>query len=216
MVGVKGKILDGNGYTITGPELQQVEVEDEDGKKKTENVTETENAVMVCGGTVENLNIQGAYRCLGDCKAYPMTDDVRIKNVNAEGTLYALSIGRGNKTGSLYVEDSSFRGWVNINKIKTAQFKNCNFGYDSNGKNGYFRCFIDTTLINCNFENFVGENGKVSRYNISFYKSTKGVTITMEDCYVGDTLITQENVASLLKLTLRDSNRIMVRNSSND
>lgn len=212
MVGVKDRILDGGGHTITGPELQQVEVENAEGKKEMQNVVETENAVMICSGTVENLNIQGAYRCLGDCKAYPMNDDVRIKNVNAEGTLYALSIGRGNKNGSLYVENCTLRGWVNINKIKTAQFKDCTFGFDSNGKNGYFRCFIDTTLIGCNFEPWVNEAGKTTRYNISFYKSTSGVILTLEDCYVGDTLITQDNVGKLLKLSLT-GNKVVVRNT---
>ena len=212
MVGMKdNRILDGGGHTITGPELQQVEVETEEGKEM-QNVVETENALMICSGTVENLNIKGAYRCLGDCKAYPMTGDVRIKNVNAEGTLYALSIGRGNKEGSLYVENCTLRGWVNINKIKNAQFTNCTFGFDSNGKNGYFRCFIDTTMIGCNFEPWVKENGSTTRYNISFYKSTSGVTLTLEDCYVGDTLITQENVGKLLKLTLT-GNKVVVRNT---
>ena len=212
MVGMKDRILDGGGHTITGPELQQEEVENAEGKKEMKNVVETENAVMICSGTVENLNIQGAYRCMGDCQAYPMNGDVRIKNVNAEGTLYALSIGRGNKNGSLYVENCTLRGWVNINKIKNAQFKNCTFGFDSNGKNGYFRCFIDTTLIGCNFEPWVKENGSTTRYNISFYKSTSGVILTLEDCYVGDTLITQDNVGKLLKLSLT-GNKVVVRNT---
>ena len=212
MVGMKdNRIFNGGGHTITGPELQQVEVETEEGKEM-QNVVETENALMICSGTVENVNIKGAYRCLGDCKAYPMTGDVRIKNVNAEGTLYALSIGRGDKSGSLYVDDCTFRGWVNINKIKTAQFRNCTFGFDENGKNGYFRCFIDTTMIGCNFEPWVKENGSTTRYNISFYKSTSGVTLTLEDCYVGDTLITQDNVGKLLKLTLT-GNKVVVRNT---
>ena len=34
------------------------------------------------------------------------------------------------------------------------------------------------TLIDCNFENWVGANG----YNISFHKNTKGVTLTLENC----------------------------------
>ena len=212
MVGMKdNRILDGGGHTITGPELQQVEVETEEGKEM-QNVVETENALMICSGTVENVNIKGAYRCLGDCKAYPMTGDVRIKNVNAEGTLYELSIGRGDKSGSLYVDDCTFRGWVNINNIKTAQFRNCTFGFDENGKNGYFRCYIDTTMIGCNFEPWVKENGSTTRYNISFYKNTAGVTLTLEDCYVGDTLITQDNVGKLLKLTLT-GNKVVVRNT---
>ena len=214
-IGVKERILNGGGFTLTGPELRKEEVTDENGKTEMQNVPETENAVMICAGAVENLKVKGAYRCLGDCKEYPMSGDVQIKNVDAEGTLYALSIGRGNSKGFLRVEECTLRGWVNINKIKGAQFRNCTFGYDSNGKNGYFRTYKDATLIGCNFENWVSESGKVTRYNISFYKNTKGVTLTLEDCYVGDTLITQENVNTLLKITNNKNNTIIVRNGTN-
>ena len=210
---VSGKILDGGGYTIYGPELQQEEVETEDGKE-LQNIKDTETAVLFTSGTVENMTIRGAYRCLGDGNGHSMTGDVRIRNVDAEGTLYALHTRSGNRNGNLYVENCTLRGWININKVNKAQFENCTFGWTSEGKNGYFRCFIDTTLIGCNFENLVKENGSTTRYNISFYSSTSGVTLILEDCYVGDTLITQENVTQLLKVTLRD-NTILVRNTEN-
>lgn len=210
-VGGKGYVLDGSGYTITGPELQQEEVETEDGKKM-QNIADTETAVLFSSGTIENMTIRGAYRCLGDGNGYSMNGDVRIKNVDAEGTLYALQTRKGNSQGALYVENCTLRGWVNISTVKTSQFKNCTFGYTSEGKNGYFRCFKDSTLIGCQFEPYVDENGKKTPYNISFYKTTSGVTLVLEDCYVGDTLITEQNIKSLLKLTPR-TNKIVVRNT---
>ena len=212
-VGMKGRILDGGGCTITCQELQQVEVEDENGKKTMERVPETEDGLMICSGTVENLTIVGAYRCLGDSEAYPMTGDVRIKNVTAEGRTLAMAFGRGGKNGTLYVENSVLRGWVLINGIQDARFENCTFGWNSEGKNGYFRAFRDVTLVGCTFENLVDENGKVTRYNISFHSNTKAVTIVLENCYVGDTLITQENVKTLLKIN-DTKNDVVVRNSS--
>ena len=210
-VAVTGGILDGGGYTITGPELQQEEVETEDGKEM-KNIPNTETAVQFSKGVIENMTIRGAYRCLGNGKGHSVSGDVRIKNVDAEGTLYALQTSSGSGSGSLYVENCTLRGWVNINKVRTSQFKDCTFGFTSEGKNGYFRCFIDSTMIGCHFEPFVDENGKKTPYNISFYKSTSGVTLVLEDCYVGDTLITQENVGKLLKLTLR-GNQVVVRNT---
>ena len=36
--------------------------------------------------------------------------------------------------------------------------------------------------------------------------------LTLEDCYVGDTLITQDNVGKLLKLSLT-GNKVVVRNT---
>lgn len=213
MVGMKGRILDGGGHTITCQEVQQVEVEDENGKKTMENVPETEDGLMIGSGTVENLNIVGAYRCLGDSKDCPMVGDVRIKNVYAEGTKLAMAFGRGGKSGALYVENSTLRGWVLINGIQDARFENCTFGYDSNGKNGYFRPYRDVTFVNCNFESYVDENGKVSKYNISFYSTTDGLIIVLEDCYVGDTLITQDNLKDLVKVNT-SKNTVVVRNSS--
>ena len=214
MVGVKDRILDGGGHTITGPELQQVEVENAEGKKEMQNVVETENAVMICSGTVENLTIKGAYRCLGDSKDFPMIGDVRIKNVTADGQTLAMAFGRGGKNGALYVENCILRGWVLINGIQDARFENCTFGFNSEGKNGYFRPYRDVTLTNCKFENLVDENGKVTKYNISFYKTTDGLMIVLEDCYVGDTLITQENLKTLLKVN-DSKNKVVVRNSTN-
>lgn len=198
MIGVKNRILDGGGHTIIG--MPYVEGD-----------AATENAVMVTSGTVENLTIRGAYRCLGDCEEYPLIGDVRIKNVTADGTLLAMAFGRGGKNGSVYVQDSTLRGWVLINGIQDARFENCTFGYNSEGKNGYLRVYRDVTLVNCNFENLVDANGKVTRYNINFHKDTKGKAVILENCYVGDTLITEDNVETLLKVALYN-NRLEIRN----
>lgn len=196
---VSGRILDGGGHTITGMEY----VEDD---------ATTENAVMIASGTVQNLNVVGAYRCLGDCADYPMQGDVRIKNVYADGTTLALSMSKGSGQYSMYVEDCTLRGWTLVNKMKEVQFTNCTFGWNSNGTGGHLRNYVNTTLIGCRFEGKENADGTVTRYNISFYKSTKGVILTLEDCYVGDTLITQENVTTLLKVSA-NNNTVIVRNS---
>ena len=213
-VGMKGRLLDGGGKTIICQELKEIEVEDENGKKTMQRVPETEDGLMICSGTVENLTIKGAYRCLGDSKDFPMIGDVRIKNVTADGQTLAMAFGRGGKNGALYVENCILRGWVLINGIQDARFENCTFGFNSEGKNGYFRPYRDVTLTNCKFENLVDENGKVTKYNISFYKTTDGLMIVLEDCYVGDTLITQENLKTLLKVN-DSKNKVVVRNSTN-
>ena len=56
------------------------------------------------------------------------------------------------------------------------------------------------------------ENGKVTKYNISFHSSTTDVTVYLQNCYVGDTLITEENVKSLLNIN-SDYNKVVVANS---
>ena len=197
---VKNVILDGGDHTITGQEYVK-----EDAA--------TENALTITGGTVQNLKIQGAYRCLGASKEHPATGDVRIKNVTADGETLALGINRGNDRGTLHVEDSTLLGWTLVGKLAVVQFTNCTLGWNSKGTGGHFRPYVDTTMIGCRFESKVDENGKETQYNITFYKTTKGVTLYLENCYVGDTLITQDNVGKLLKLTNVKNNAIVVRNS---
>jgi len=204
---VKGNILDGNGNTVN---CQDYNEEDET----------TGYSVAITSGTLQNIRVVNGYRCICDTKEFSMGNDVRIKNVYADGTTHALSIGRGSREASLYVEDSTLLGWNLVNtKLKTAQFTNCTFGfnnYNEEGKpgtRGNFRNYVDTTLIDCRFENKVDENGKVTKYCIYFNKSTKGVTLYLENCYVGDTLITQDNVSTLLNLKNVKNNNVVVRNS---
>lgn len=204
---VKGNILDGNGYTIN---CQEYNKEDET----------TGFSVAITSGTLQNIKIVNGYRCICDSKEFSMGDDVRIKNVYADGTTHALSIGRGSREASLYVENSTLLGWTLVNtKLKNAQFTNCTFGFNSfneggePGTRGYFRNYVDTTLIGCRFESLVDENGKETKYCIYFNKETKGVTLYLENCYVGDTLITQDNVSTLLKLRNVENNSVVVRNS---
>jgi len=199
-LGVKGNIFNGGGHTITGMEY-------------VEGDASTENALSISSGTVENLNIQGAYRCLGDSKDFPATGDVRIKNVTADGTTLALGLSKGSGQGTLYVDGCTLRGWVLHNKFKEAIFTNCTFSWNSLGTGGDLRPYVYTELINCRFEGKTDENGKYTPYRINFYKNSKGVILVLENCYVGDTLITEQNINSLLTVKAKN-NTIIVRNSS--
>ena len=163
--------------------------------------------------SVENLNIQGAYRCLGDSKDFPATGDVRIKNVTADGTTLALGLSKGSGQGTLYVDGCTLRGWVLHNKFKEATFTDCTFSWNSLGTGGDLRPYVYTELINCRFEGKTDENGKYTPYRINFYKNSKGVILVLENCYVGDTLITEQNINSLLTVKAKN-NTIIVRNSS--
>lgn len=198
---VAGTILDGGGYTITGPAYD-------------ENVETTQNAITVTGGTVENVTVIGKYRAIGDRKGMGANSDVRLKNVTVDGgDSYALNFGYGNGQASLFVDDSTLCGWSSYIKFQQAIFTNCTFGWSADGSNGTLRPYIDTTLIGCHFEGKVNADGTVTPFNISFKSSTEGVTLILEDCYVGDTLITAENMNELLKVTAH-SNIVQVRNTA--
>ena len=202
LLAVQGNILDGGGHTITGMEY----VEDDDT---------THNGVMVTGGTVENLRIVGAYKCIGDCTGYGASNDVRVKNVYADGHTVAMNFGRGNGNSSLYVEGSTLLGWVLHSKFKEVVFKDCTFGRNSRNTGGDYRAYCDATLIGCNFESYFDENGKETKYVINFNSSTKGVVVTLENCYVNGTLITKDNVSKLLKLKNVKNNTIRIQNTDN-
>ena len=196
---VRNPELDGGGHTITGmPHVK------EDAS--------TENALLLGGGIVKDLTVTGSYRCLGDSTEYPTVRDVLLRNVTAEASVVAMHFGRGAKNKALFAENCTFRGWVLINSIKDIKFTSCTFSHTAEGKNGYFRAFQDVILTDCRFESFVDENGQVAKYNISFHSNTSGVTIYLQDCYVDDTLITQENVQSLLNIN-SDYNKVVVANS---
>lgn len=197
---VAGTILDGGGYTITGPAYD-------------ENVETTQNAITVTGGTVENVTVKGAYRGIGVRKDMSVTTDVRLKNVTVDSETYVLNFGYGGTQSGLYVDDSTLLGWTSYTNFQQAIFTNCILGWNESGGNGTLRPYINTTLIGCHFEGKVNADGTVTPFNISFKSSTEGVTLILEDCYVGDTLITAENMNELLKVTAH-SNIVQVRNTA--
>jgi len=198
---VDDTILDGGGFTLTGPESQ-------DG------VVETENGVTVAGGTVENVTILGKYRAIGDRKGKGADQDVRLKNVTVDGgSSYALNFGYGNGQAGLYVDDSTLLGWSSYTKFKQAIFTNCTFGWSADGTQGNLRPYIDTTLVGCKFEGKTEADGTVTPFNLSFKSGTDGVLLVLENCYVGDTLITQENINDLLNVNAY-GNIVQVRNTS--
>lgn len=203
-------VLDCGGFTITGPELQKA-IDEE--TQKTVNVADTENALTVRGGTVQNVTIKGAYRGIGDRKGFGVNGDVRLKNVDIDSQTYVINFGYGDSQSCLYAENSTFRGWSSYTKFKEAQFTNCTFAWDSTGGNGNLRPYINTTLINCKFEGKTEADGTVTPFNLNFASNTDGVVLTLENCYVGDTLITEENINDLLNVNVR-ANTIRIQNTA--
>lgn len=205
---VDGTILDGGNHTITGPEVLKEEI---DGETKT--VVETENGITVAGGTVENIVINGNYRTIGDRKGAGANADVRLKNVTVNGgESYAINFGYGNGQASLYAENCTLNGWSSYTKFQKAIFTNCTFGFNESGSEGALRPYIDTTLVGCKFEGWTQADGTVIPFGINFKNGSDGIHLTLEDCYVGDTLVTQENLNELLKVNLQ-GNVIEVRNT---
>ena len=192
-------ILDGCDFTLTAPTY-------------TEGQPNTENAVTMRSGRLKNITIQGGYRCLGDNGGGSQTGTVRLENVTVDGPTYALNFGHGNFTGKLIADDSKFYGWSSYTGFAEVAFTGCTFGWDSTGSNGNLRPYVDTVLIGCHFEGKTAEDGTLEPFGIVLKENITGITISMEDCYVGDTLITEENVEELLNIKLFD-NTLYISNS---
>lgn len=192
-------VFDGRDYTLTAPTY-------------VEGQANTENGIAMSGGRLKNITILGGYRCLGDTAAIPQTGAVRLENVTVDGPNYALNFGYGRFNQQLVAEESKFYGWSSYTGFNAATFTDCTFGWDSTGSYGNLRPYVDTILIGCRFEGKTAEDGSVVPFNISLRENISGITITLEDCYVGDTLLTQENITEFLNIELFD-NEIYVSNS---
>ena len=192
---VKDDVFDGQGHTITGP------VYDEE-------VVASSCAVLVARCTVENITVKNCYRAIGSNKENRCTGDIRINNVIADGENCALYIGQADNTGSVIVKDSAFGGQTVFNKVKEASFTNCTFTFNESGSKGNMTAYTDAVLVGCRFEN--KEDG--TKYALLYPSSVEGCTMILEDCYVGDTLITKDNLKTLLKVSPRN-NTIEVRNT---
>ena len=181
----------GNGHTITGPAYIEGNVN-------------TENGLTVMAGIVRDVTIVGAYRGLGDSSAAPRFGEVRLYNVTVKGADgYALNFGYGRNDDKLIAEGCGFYGWSSYTGFSEALFMDCTFGWDDAGISGNLRPYINTTLSGCRFEGKTDENGNTVPFNIHFKQHSDGITLMLENCYVGDTLITEENVNQLLDLDLQ-------------
>jgi len=196
---VKNNYLDGGGHTLTAP------VYDE------ENIN-TSAALFIAKGTIENVTVKGGYRGIGTTPECRAIGEIRVKNVDLDGENCGLYIGHGSSQGALYVDGSRLGSQTVFNKITGAQFTNCTFHWNESGTKGNLTAYANVTIADCRFENLVLDDGTVKLYTIAFGKNVDGCTMTLENCYVGDTLITEDNIGTLLKVVPRE-NTIQVRNT---
>lgn len=196
---IRGQMLDGGGYTLTGPVYNETDAT-------------TQNGIAMVSGTVENVIIKGAFRCIGDTKANGVAGDIRINNITVDSEAYALNFGYGSGMTNLYVTGSRLQGWSSYTKFMEAKFTDCTFAWNESGTQGGFRPYINTTLSNCHFEGKTDESGAVVPFAIDFKSGSSNILLILEDCYVGDTLITAENLYDLLSINL-EGNTIDIRNT---
>ena len=140
-------------------------------------------AINAVSGTIKNLTVSGAFRGIFMGGA---NGDVYIENVVLDGVTYTFNSDAGNKEYGVYISNSTLNGWTSFSDAhKEVLFTNCNFGKG----NGYAFCrpYNDSVFTGCTFiEGF------------AFDASANKDGIVFVNCYVGNTLVTQENIAELL------------------
>lgn len=176
-----GETIDGNGNTLT-----------------VNNANGTwDGAILSSGGTVKNITITGSFRGI---MANNLTEDLIVDNVIIDGTTYTIHCDTAG-TGKIKVSNSVLNGWTSYTSgISEVTFDNCSFG-ESNGY-AYMRPYSSTTLTDCTFSD---------GFQFDASNLDSGGTILMTNCYVGDTLITSDNLTKLLG---NDAAGISVQNSN--
>lgn len=181
-VKLNGGVIDGNGNTLSTTDANGT----------------WDSAIYTTGGTIKNMTVTGAFRGI---LTGGLTEDLIIDNVVVDGKAICYTVHADGSTRSAYklvVTNSTLNGWTSYSDIfASVEFTNCKFGKNDGGYGyAYCRPYNDTTFTDCVFsEGFE-------------FDATK-CTSTFVNCYVGETLITADNVVSLLG---NDASNIVVKN----
>ena len=153
--------------------------------------------------SITNLNINGTNQVYDKDKNPETTEDnygIRaiflegegeflIDNVTIKNVTYTINDDTAPKT--LKVINSYFEGWTSYNAETEGIFENVTF---AKGTYGQFRPHGNATLTNCVFNNDVV---------LDLTKLNAGKVVKLVNCKYGDTVITAENIVSLLGTNLK-------------
>ncbi|MBO5225588.1 MAG: hypothetical protein J6B46_04160, partial [Parabacteroides sp.] len=183
---VKDKAASSSGYGSAGLVVNGGTLDGGNKVLTVENANGTwDCAVNPQAGTIKNVTINGAFRGIFMSGA---TGDVYIDNVVLDKVCYTFNSDAGNKNYSVIVTNSTLNGWTSYSDVhKEVKFTNCNFGKGTGGYQ-YASC---RPYNKSQFENCVFEEGFE-------FDATRNNEIFFKNCKVGTTVITAENVVSLL------------------
>ena len=142
-------------------------------------------AIFTSGGTIKNLTIGGAFRGVF---TGGLSSDLILDNVVIDNVCYTIHAdGSSVSAYDLIVKNSTLNGWTSYSNVFSAvSFTDCTFGKGTGAyQYAYARPYNPTTFTDCVFEE-------------GYKFDASQATSTFVDCYVGDTLVTQDNVATLL------------------
>ena len=134
------------------------------------------------GGIIKNLKISGAFRGIF---SGGLTSDLLVENCEITAGAYPFNAD-GSNNYSVTFKNSILRGWTSYTSgFNQVYFDNCYFG--SNGFYSYIRPYSKTQFKECIFEE-----------GIELDATQTEEDLILENCKYGDTLITEDNVVTLL------------------
>lgn len=178
-VALNGGVFDGNNNTL---DFDLGELKD----GKADNY-----GIMTSGGTIKNVTITGVFR--GIMIMNP-TQDLYIDNVTIgdEDVCYAINTGEGDGTHSLYVSNSTIKGWSSYGTaIKDLTFTNCTFAqgeYYTNVFGRLVKPYVNTLFDSCEFN---------SKFYIDL-SAFEGEKITLKNCTINGVKLTADNWKTLI------------------
>ena len=141
-----------------------------------------DSGINTTGGLIKNLTVTGSFRGIFVNHNSTHSEKVVLDNVTVDGTTYTISVDQAVEQG-LEAKNSTFNGWTSYAAtLGEAYFEKCNFGEG----NGYAFCrpYAETTFNECTFE--------------EGYLMEPRANVVLINCYLGETLITEENVEDLI------------------
>lgn len=162
-------------------------------------------AIYTQGGTIENLTVNGSFR--GIMVGGALNADMVINNVTIDKVCYTFHADGTAAAANDYkvvINNSVLNGWTSYSaNLSIVEFNECSFGKGTGGYTyAYMRPYAPTVLTNCTFS---------EDYELDARHTN---AIVIDNCYVGDTLITSENITDLLGANAANAN-VVVKLSDN-
>ena len=149
--------------------------------------------IMTSGGTIKNMTIGGVFRAI---MIMNPTEDIYIDNVTIDDqdVCYAINTGEGDGTKSLYVSNSTIKGWNSYGNtaIKSVSFTNCTFGQGTYYNNVYGRLvkpYVNAIFDGCEFN---------SKVYLDLSALVADAKVVLNNCTVNGVKLTAENWTSLI------------------
>ena len=184
-----GGVFDGNGKTL---DFNVGEVHN----GKTDNW-----GIMTSGGTIKNVTITGVFR--GIMIMNP-TEDLYIDNVTIgdDDVCYAINTAEGDGTKSLYVSNSTIKGWSSYGTaIKDLTFTNCTFAQGSYYTNVFGRLvkpYVNTVFDGCEFNSKFYIDLSQLGMDGDGHVLDANAKIVLKNCTVNGVKLTAENWKTLI------------------